>query len=112
MQKVRGSNPLSPPLAHTPLAPLFSVLVRTADAECFFGSVDAVFYGAETPAQWKDFYWSNAKFFTNLGSPGGARSRQDTRRPPRGGRTAPHAISGISQPSAAADPRSQYRKVV
>jgi ferredoxin len=36
--------------------------------------VDAISYEAETPAQWKDFYWINAEFFTNLGSPGGARS--------------------------------------
>jgi NAD-dependent dihydropyrimidine dehydrogenase PreA subunit len=35
--------------------------------------VDAISYEAEVPTEWKDFYWINAGFFTNLGSPGGAR---------------------------------------
>jgi NAD-dependent dihydropyrimidine dehydrogenase PreA subunit len=35
--------------------------------------VDAISTEADVPPQWKDFYWVNVEFFSNLGSPGGAR---------------------------------------
>ena len=34
--------------------------------------VEAIYYEADVPAQWKDYYGVNVDFFTNIGSPGGA----------------------------------------
>jgi hypothetical protein len=34
--------------------------------------VEAISFETHVPDQWKGFYWINAEFFQNLGSPGGA----------------------------------------
>jgi ferredoxin len=35
--------------------------------------VEAIFYEDDLPAQWADFQTANLEFFSDLGSPGGAR---------------------------------------